>query len=81
MYEGMWVNNMQNGIGTMRWVDKNQIYIGGWENNEQVQGLLQLIRICKIIKVENYLGWNSRTALVFTQNSRFTICFEEYLLR
>jgi hypothetical protein len=31
----MWVNDIRHGEGTMRWFDKNQSYIGQWENGIQ----------------------------------------------
>lgn len=36
IYEGMWVNDVRHGEGTMRWFNKNQIYTGQWENGVQV---------------------------------------------
>lgn len=36
IYEGMWVNDVRHGEGTMRWFDKNQTYTGTWENGIQV---------------------------------------------
>ena len=36
IYEGMWVNDVRHGEGTMRWFDKNQTYAGTWENGIQV---------------------------------------------
>ena len=36
VFEGMWINNVRHGFGTMKWNDKNQIYIGYWENGVQV---------------------------------------------
>ena len=39
IYEGMWVNDVRHGEGTMRWFDKNQTYTGTWENGIQVKHL------------------------------------------
>jgi hypothetical protein len=35
IYEGMWVNDIRHGQGTMRWFNKNQTYNGQWENGIQ----------------------------------------------
>ena len=37
IYEGMWINDIRHGEGTMRWFDKNQTYTGQWENGIQVK--------------------------------------------
>lgn len=43
IYEGMWVNDVRHGEGTMRWFDKSQTYSGQWENGVQVsQSMLML---------------------------------------
>ena len=39
LYKGMWFNNVRHGQGTMKWVDRNQIYTGQWENGIQVSWL------------------------------------------
>ena len=43
MYEGQWKNNMRHGEGQMRWLDRDQIYYGDWDNGIQVS--LQRINI------------------------------------
>jgi len=35
IYEGMWVNDIRHGQGTMRWFNKNQTYNGQWDNGIQ----------------------------------------------
>lgn len=36
IYQGMWFNNMRHGEGNMRWLDRDQMYNGQWENGVQV---------------------------------------------
>ena len=36
IYQGMWFNNMRHGEGNMRWLDRDQMYNGQWENGIQV---------------------------------------------
>ena len=39
----MWVKGSRDGIGTMRWINKNQIYLGMWKNNKQVQFIIFIL--------------------------------------
>ena len=36
VYQGMWYNNIRHGEGTMRWLDRDQMYSGQWDMGIQV---------------------------------------------
>jgi hypothetical protein len=41
----MWINGVREGEGTMRWINKNQIYLGHWKNNKQVEKIFEFILV------------------------------------
>ena len=36
VYQGAWYQNVRHGEGTMRWLDREQMYNGQWEKGVQV---------------------------------------------
>jgi hypothetical protein len=42
IYQGLWFNDERHGEGTMRWMDRDQMYSGQWQHGIQVCSLARM---------------------------------------
>jgi hypothetical protein len=78
----MWINGVKHGIGTMKWTDKNQIYIGEWKNGVQVGFItISAFKYSFHGRRTKLKEWHRRNSLVFTKNRKLSVHVGEQLLR